>query len=219
MNRISILLVIVMAIVLAACGGEETTASPTADEPTATAIPTPSPSEPSETAAPTTGTGAESPVAIPSFDLDGDPELAARFPDTVDGQPLQVQSIDGDTFATMGGSDPTFTEFLDAVGAELQDVSVAFGGAMFGETVLSVGAFRVLGASEEELEREFIGASEAAGEMSGLSEATVGGKQVRTAQDPSGETDVQVFIYTQDDTLYFMTGSEAHVAEILEALP
>ena len=106
--------------------------------------------------------------AIPSFDTNGDPELAARFPDTVGGAPLQVQSFRGDVFMAGGGSDPSFTAFLDSVGAELDDVSVAFGGVMTAENPVSVGAFRILGASEDDLEREFIAASEETGEVSGL---------------------------------------------------
>ena len=208
MKRISILLALVLTLVVTACASEETTTpSPATPEPTPTATP-----EPTEDG--TTG----SPGAFPSFDLDGDPELAGRFPETVGGQPLEIQSLDGSTFAAMG-DDPIFDEFLAAVGAEATDVSVAFGGAAFGEEVLSAGAFRVRGASEDELEREFIAASEEGGDVPQLTEQTVGGKDVWTAADASGETDVQVFIYTKDDTLYFLTGSLEHVTEILEALP
>lgn len=211
MNRISILLVALLAFVAAACSSEQA-ASPSAEsQAPATQEPT---AEPSSEA-----TESASAVALPSFDLNGDPELAARFPDTVGGQPLQVQSIRGDTFAGMGGTDPAFQEFLDSIGADLEDVSVAFGGAASGESVLSVGAFRVLGASEDDLEREFVAASEEAGDISDLTEATVGGKQVLTGADASGETDLSMYLYTKDDTLYFFTGAEALVAEILEALP
>ncbi|HJP71168.1 MAG TPA: hypothetical protein VJ975_05565 [Candidatus Limnocylindria bacterium] len=215
MKRITILLVALLALVVSACASEQATPSvqPT---PAVTEEPTPEPSseapEPSESADASIG-------AFPSFDLNGDPELAARFPDTVGGQPLQVQSMRGDTFMSIGGSDPAFEEFLDSVDAELSDVSVAFGGAASGDSFLSVGAFRILGASEDDLEREFIAASEDAGDITGMEQANVGGKDVWTAVDPSGETDASVYLYTKDDTLYFLTGSEAEVAEILEALP
>lgn len=209
MKRISILLVALLALLVVACASEQ--ASPTLEP---TADPTPEPTveapEPAES---------EPPTALPSFDLNGDPELAARFPDTVGGQPLQVQSFRGDTFATMGGGDPSFEAFLDSVGADLEDVSVAFGGSVSGEDILSVGAFRVLGASEDELEREFIAATEEEGDVTGLSRDSVGGKDVWTATDPSGQTGTSVFVYTKDDTVYFLTGTEELVAEILEALP
>jgi hypothetical protein len=208
LKRISILLIALLALVVSACAGDTASSSPSASEPVATQEPTAEPSE-SEAAEETVG-------AVPSFDLNGDPELAARFPDTVGGEPLQVQSMRGDTFMSMGGSDPSFEAFLDSVGAELSDVSVAFGGGASG---VSVGAFRVLGASEDDLEREFIAASEESGDVSGLTQTSVGGKDVWTASDASGDTGMSVFIYTKDDTLYFLTGTEEQVAEILAALP
>lgn len=210
MKRISILLIAMLALVVSACANEAgSSASPT--EPVATEEPTPEPSE---------STAAEETVgAFPSFDMNGDPELAARFPDTVGGAPLQVQSFRGDVFMAGGGNDPSFTAFLDSVGAELADVSVAFGGVMTAENPLSVGAFRILGASEDDLEREFIAASEESGDVSGLAQTSVGGKDVWSASDPSGTAGMSVFIYTKDDTLYFLTGSEEQVAEILAALP
>jgi hypothetical protein len=208
LKRISILLVLLLTLVVSACASEEaTTPSPATPESTPTATP-----EPTEDG--TTG----SPGAFPSFDLDGDPELAGRFPATVAGEPLQLQSLGGDAFAA-AGPDPVFDDFLEAIGAEATDVSVAFGGALIGEETLTAGAFRVRGASEDELEREFIAASEDAGEVPELTEQTIGGKDVWTATDESGETDMQVFVYTSGDTLYFLTGSLEHVTEILEALP
>ena len=214
MKRISFLLIALVALVASACSSDQAGSSASASEQAATQESTPSPeAEASESEA------AASVGAFPSFDLNGDPELAARFPDTVDGQPLQVQSMRGDTFMSMGGSDPSFDAFLESVGAELSDVSVAFGGAASGESVLSVGAFRVLGASEDDLEREFIAASEESGDVSGLSRTSIDGKEVWTATDATGASDMSVFIYAKDDTVYFLTGTDDQVAEILAALP
>jgi hypothetical protein len=204
LKRISIPLALLLTVVVAACSSEEAT--------------TPSPATPEPTPAPTEDGTTGSPGAIPSFDLDGDPELAGRFPATVGGQPLEMQSLAGETFAALG-SDPVFDDFLGAIGAEATDVSVAFGGVVIGEETLTVGAFRVRGASEDELEREFIAASEEGGDVPELTEQTIGGKDVWTAADESGETDVRIFIYTSGDTLYFLTGHVEHATEILEALP
>ncbi len=218
MKRISFLLVALLALVVTACAGEEA-ASAAPSEADATVQPTPEP-EPSEAA--TASEPAGSGLAIPSFDLDGDPELADRFPDEVGGQPLTVQSMRGDQMAGLGGADPTFEEFLDSIDAELSDVSVAFGGIFDPadpENVFSVGAFRILGATEDDLEREFLAASEDTGEFSGLEEGSVGGKDVLTGLDPSGESQLHVYLYTKDDTLYFLTGSEEQATEVLEALP
>ena len=216
MKRISILLIALLAFVVAACSSGEASPSATSSEPAATEEATPEPTE-SESEEPS---GApESAVAIPSFDTDADPELAARFPDTVGGEPLEIQSFGGDLFAAGAGSDPTFDAFLDSVGADLDDVTVAFGGSASAGAALSVGAFRIEGANEDDLEREFIAASEEAGDVSDLSQASVGGKDVWTAADPSGETGTSVCLYTKDDTVYFLTGTEEQVSEILAALP
>jgi hypothetical protein len=215
-KRTSIPLVVLLALAVAACSSEgAASASPSE---AATAEPTPEPVESAEPSAEPDASG----LALPSFDLNGDPELADRFPDTVGGQPLLVQSMRGDQMAGLGGADPTFEEFLDSIDADLTDVSVAFGGVFNAddpEGIFSVGAFRVLGASEDDLEREFIAASEDAGDFSGLEPASVGGKDVLAGADPSGETELRIYLYTKDDTLYFLTGTEEQAAEVLEALP
>jgi hypothetical protein len=200
LKRITILLVLL--VLVAGCAGQSG----------ATATPSPTP-EPTPTEEPE---GSE--AAIQSFDLNGDPELAARFPDTVGGEPLTVQSFRGDVFMT-GSPDPSFEAFLDSVGAELEDVSVAFGGLTSGDSVLSVGAFRVAGADEDELETEFLAATEAEGDIGGTERRSLGGKDVWTATDPTGEAAGSMFIYVKDDTVYFLTGSEEQAAEILAALP
>ncbi|HEX7171413.1 MAG TPA: hypothetical protein VF365_02270 [Candidatus Limnocylindria bacterium] len=214
MKRISIPLVLALTVVVAACSSEEA-ASAAPSEAVATIQPTPEPAESAEASEEPSG----SQLALPSFDLNGDPELAARFPDTVGGEPLQVTSMRGDQMGALGGSDPTFEEFLDSIGAELSDVSFAFGGVMSTESVFSVGAFRIVGANEDDLEREFIAASEDAGDISGFEDASVGGKDVLTGLDPSGETDASFYLYTKDDTIYFLTGTEEQAAEVLEVLP
>lgn len=197
------ILLALLVLVGAGCAGQSGSSA------TATPSPTPEPT-------PTEEESEE--AAIPSFDLNGDPELADRFPDTVGGEPLTVQSFRGDVFMT-GSTDPSFEAFLDSVDADLEDVSVAFGGLMSGDSVLSVGAFRVAGADEDELETEFLAATEAEGDITGAQRRSVGGKDVWAATDPSGEAAGSMFIYVKDDTVYFLTGTEEQAAEILAALP
>jgi hypothetical protein len=208
LKRITILLAL-LVLVAAGCASQ----SGSSEEPAATQTASPTP-EPTPTEEESEGSEA----AIPSFDINGDPELAGRFPDTVGGEPLTVQSFRGDVFMT-GSTDPSFDAFLDSVGADLEDVSVAFGGLMSGDSLLSVGAFRVVGADEDELETQFLAATEAEGDISGTERTSVGGKDVWTATDPTGEAPGSMFIYVKDDTVYFLTGSEEQAAEILAALP
>lgn len=214
MNRISILLVAVLALVVSACASSEGS-SPSASEPFFSASAEPEPTdepseEPSEDAGETVG-------AIPSFDINGDPELAGRFPDTVGGEAIQVISFRGDVLMSGGDVDPSFQEFLDATEAELDDVSVAFGGSQDGS--LNMAAFRVLGVSEDKLEQEFLSASEENGDIEGAQRSTVGGKDVWVAVDATGETSASIYLYVKDDTVYFLTGTEEQAEEILAALP
>ena len=221
MKRISILLIALLALVVAACSSGEESQSASATPPPATEEPTASETaEPSETSEPSQAPEASgSAAAIPSFDTNGDPDLAGRFPDTVGGEPLQVLSFRGDDPMMAGSVDESFEEFLDATDADIEDVSVAFGGSATGGEAFSVAAFRVLGVGEDTLEEEFLAASEDAGDVSDLEESSVGGKDVWTAADPSGETTGSAFIYVKDDTVYFLTGTEEQAAEILAALP
>lgn len=212
MKRITILLALLL-LVAAGCASQ-TGSSAEASEAAPTEEPTPEPTPTEEPSAD------ETVGAFPSFDANGDPELAARFPETVGGQPINVQSFRGDIFMAAGEPDPSFTAFLDSVGADLDDVSVAFGGAMSGESLLSVAAFRVLGANEDELETEFLAASQADGDIEGLAQTSVGGKDVWSAADATGAMPgLSMFIYVKDDTVYFLTGTEEQAAEILAALP
>lgn len=212
MKRMTIVLALLL-LVAAGCASE-TGSSAEASEAAATEEATPEPTPTEEPSAD------ETVGAIPSFDLNGDPELAARFPDTVGGEPINVQSFRGDTFMAGGGADPSFTAFLDSVGADLDDVSIAFGGAMSGESFLTVAAFRVLGADEDQLETEFLAASQAEGDIEGLDQTSVGGKDVWSAVDATGAMPgAAMYIYVKDDTVYFLTGTEEQAAEILAALP
>lgn len=214
MKRISILLIALLALVVVACSSGEASQTASASPPAATEEPTPS-----EDTEPSEAPEASESGAIPSFDTNGDPDLAGRFPDTVGGEPLQVLSFRGDDPMMAGSVDESFQEFLDATDADIEDVSVAFGGSATGGEGFSVAAFRVLGVAEDRLEQEFLAASEDAGDVSGLEESSVGGKDVWTAEDPSGTTTGSAFIYVKDDTVYFLTGTEAQAAEILAALP
>jgi hypothetical protein len=213
MHRPRLIVALLALVILAACAQ---TAAPTEGEaatPTETETPSPTPSpEPTEEAAETEDVG-----PLPSFDLQGDPELAGRFPDTVGGQPLEMASMRGDTFLSAGAdADPAFEEFLDRVGAELSDVSVAFGGVA-SETgeFLQAGAFRVLGVSQDDLEREFIAASEREGDISAFEQSSVAGKDVWTATQEG----TSVVLYAKDDTIYYLTGDAALAEEVLAELP
>ncbi|MGH2444900.1 MAG: hypothetical protein ACRDGD_02495 [Candidatus Limnocylindria bacterium] len=220
MKRTSILLVTLLMLVIAACSSDAgTSPSPSAAEPTPAAEPsdepTTAPEESEEAVASDDPLG--SGFAIPSFDLNGDPELADRFPDTIGGQPIQVLSMGGEAFAGAGDSDPAFDAFLDSVDAEYSDVSVAFGGSADG--TVGIFAFRIQGVPEDQLEQEFLSANEAQGEIANVQQETIAGKDVWSASSTDASLPGSAYIYVKDDTVYFLTGTSDQAAEILGALP
>jgi hypothetical protein len=222
-NRVLIgLLAVVLAGVVAACGGPQ--ASPEAQEtadasPVAQATPeaTPTPEETEE----------ESPTeaALPSFALpDSAPELAALLPDEIAGAQAFKLSMSGEEMlaAPEGGEiDPEFVAFLERLGAEPQDVSFAVSAGTGGDGSSTVGvfAFRVEGADSDQLEREFQAVMEAQGEAVEWSPASVAGKDVLTAPDPDTEGNT-MYVYTAGDIIFMVTApDEATAAELLTDLP
>jgi hypothetical protein len=210
MRRPALVALLAIIAILAACSDESgSTASADATESAA-----PSEAAQSESAEPSESTDA-SMGALPSFDLNGDPELAARFPDTVGGETLTTFSMRGDNPMFSAQSDPSFDAFLDNLGAELSDVSVAFGSTASAEP-FTVAAFRVAGANQDQLEQEFVAATEASGEATGFTEVSLGGKTVLSAEEATMGT---ILIYAKDDTIYWMSGTTEQAEEVLAVLP
>lgn len=226
MKRISILLVLLLAFVVAACSSEQAEPSATATaEATeeATPEPTAEPTESEESEAPDESETAGLPSGMPN--MNADPELEDRLPDSIGGESLQVFSFGGEWIEMMGGqggADPSFQAFLDSLGAEASDITMAIAAPTSAgeDNFVSITAFRVRGASEDELREEFMASAEDAGDVAGFSEESLGGKEVLMAADPTGELGgASFYLYSQDDTIYWMTGSEEQVTEMLEALP
>lgn len=194
-----------LAVLIAACSDGTPTAEPNQQatpEPTVAA-----------TSSQTEASPQGSDVAFPSFGLSGDPELQDRLPTEVGGQPLQTFSMRGDMFLTGGNADPAFQQFLDEIGAEMSDVSVAFGStASGGDTMVTILAFRVLGAEEDALTREAIGAFEEEGGATGFETRTIGGREVRVATDTSGQVGA-VYVWADGDTLFWITTTDEALAE------
>jgi hypothetical protein len=225
LKRISILLVLLLAFVVAACSSEQAEPSATASaEATeeATPEPTATPTESEESEDPSESETAGLPSGMPN--MNADPELEDRLPDSIGGESLQVFSFGGEWIEMMGGQgqDPSFQTILDSLGADASDITMAIAAPMSAgeDNFVSITAFRVRGASEDELRDEFMASAEDAGDVAGFSEESIGGKEVLMAADPTGELGgASFYLYSQDDTIYWMTGSQEQVTEMLEALP
>ncbi|MEP7082051.1 MAG: hypothetical protein ABI841_03635 [Chloroflexota bacterium] len=214
MKRTTFILLMLVALFVAACtsdqGGSSASATATAQADDATPEPE-------------TDGGSESAAALPSFDLPGSaPELEALLPDEIDGAETVKFSMGGaELMADEEGSgvDPEFIAFLERLGAQPDDISIAFAFSFTeaGDSA-GIGAFRVEGASSDELEREFMATMETEGEVDWQS-ANLAGKDVMTAADPDTEGNI-LYIYTVGDIVFFVTTPDEAVAtELLGTLP
>jgi hypothetical protein len=187
--------------VLAGCsGGSDASASPT---------PTPTRAVSSASA---------SASAAASGALSEAPELEALLPDTIAGEQTQKLSMKGATLMAGGAVDSSFTDFLDRLGAQPSDVSVAFATAVQADS--QAFAYRVAGTAPADLLREFqasVGASQGGSDMTWKS-VTVGARQVQ--QGASSSTDKAIYLIPHGDTIFVVvTGDPAIAAEIVASLP
>lgn len=215
MKRTNILLLMLVALFVAACTGDQAGSSATE---------APATQESEATPEPDSDGGSESEVALPSLDLPGSaPELEALLPDEIDGTEVVKFSMGGaELMADEEGSgvDPEFIAFLERLDAQPDDISIAFA-FTFTEAGDSagIGAFRVEGASSDDLEREFMATMETDGEVVDWQSASIAGKDVQTAADPETEGSF-VYIYTVGDIVFFVTTPDEDVAaELLGPLP
>ena len=219
MKRITFLLLTLLALVLAACsgnsGGSSTSVSASASAEAS------SPAESDDASEQPTESSSDG-TALPSMDMPNSaPELAALLPDEIGGQQVQKISMSGaELMAEGSGADPEFVSFLERVGAQPDDVSVAFVFTLSAEgDTAGIAAFRVAGASSDELEREFRASLDSEGETIDWQEQSVGGKDVLTAPDTNNE-DATQYLYTVGDVVFIVTStSEETAAELLEPLP
>jgi len=185
-----------VAILIAACSGTPATEDTPTEEPTAT--PTPA-SEPSED-----GSG-------PSFEP-GAGDLDSLLPDEVGGIALEYQFADGQGVLGSEGITPEVQDFLDRVGANMDEVSSAIG-IGFDEPssgFVSIFAIRVAGADEGSLRDEFRQLMEEDAD-SVATETSLGGKDVMAfgtaGQDPDG------YMYVHDDVVFMVAGSTPELTE------
>jgi hypothetical protein len=194
--RSSAWLAAALPILLVACSSGET-ASPT-PRPTLTPIPSASAG----------ATGAPREL----------PDLEALLPDEVGGEATQKLSMSGATLLGSGGGDPTFTDFLERLGAEAADVGVAY--AFTAEGTVQAFAYRVDGAATEMLVDELQASVETAQEAEvAWEEATVGDKSVRRGT-AAGATDAAIYVYGHADTAFIIVTEDPELAaEVATALP
>jgi hypothetical protein len=156
------------------------------------------------------------PASFPAHPHD-DRELEARLPESLGGVPISPISYCASR-SREGDGIPTSSDFLDAVGVDLTNVTVLRGmppaiGATRDHT--DVAAWRYRGVDEDRLRDTYIAMTvegyESADIDSTFTETEMGGKTVHEHSVDG------VILYVADDTMYLISG--ANCEELVAALP
>jgi hypothetical protein len=199
---------LMLALLLAACGGSGTSATASAQASLAV-----SSGQPTDGATPEPTAGGSAGTAQ---------ELEQLIPDAIAGITLQKFSMPGSEFVSSGGATEETQDFLEGLGVSTDDVAVAAGYGLSPDTGdgVAIFVFRAQGAGPDRLLSVFKEATDASrAQPLQWQPAELGGKQVERAVDPEQDGQV-VYLYATGDTLFFLAATqEDHAAEALAALP
>lgn len=203
MNRVrTIAALAALVIILAACG-------PTASSGSA---------EPSSQASIAESPASQAPAET-SANGNGGSELDAILPHEVDGIAIEYNFESG--AAAMGSEavPPESQAIFDRLGADVNDVSTAFGLAVDpadNTRIITIVAFRVAGADEGQLRQEFRASMEQEGNV--FTEDNVGGKNVLAYRPEGAQADS--YLYVKSDIVFLAGTYPVELAvEVLSALP
>jgi hypothetical protein len=143
-----------------------------------------------------------------------DPDLEARFPETVGGQPLFLQSMTGPEFLGTSVDDTSMRQLeaaLAAQGKTMDDVSIGLGSSADGSGILAI---RLRGGDARPLGDLFL-SFVAGGSDVEPEPVELGGKDV-TAITSGG---VSSYVYSSGEVVWVVTAVEPGLSEILAALP
>jgi hypothetical protein len=193
-----------LVIILAACGP---TASSGSGEPSSQASIAESPASQAPAETPANGNGGS--------------ELDAILPHEVDGIAIEYQFDSGAAAMGSEGVPPEAQAIFDRLGADVSDVSTAFGFAVdsadpANPRIITIVAFRVAGADEGQLRQEFRASMEQEGNV--FTEDNVGGKNVLAYRPEGAEEDS--YLYVKSDIVFLAGAQPVELAvEVLSALP
>lgn len=207
-----------MMLVLACGGGASATPAPGAPgQPTTPAVAVP----PAQLCAgqPTFS------LATPQPSFAQDNELNAKFPTTIDGQPVTgIQSGYYLTFLCYLGNTEQVNRFAGSVpGTNLAALSFGSARANVGGEDISISAFRLPGGDANQIIQHFaefavaIGADPSSITGSTQTQATIGGKAAYIFTDEDGDV---TYVYPSGDTVWSVSGStEEQAGTVFAALP
>jgi hypothetical protein len=168
---------------------------------------------------PSATTGAQTPASSDDLGNGGlpnssaDPELEARVPSQLGGQPVDKISFDGDTFLSSGttGSQGVDT-LLGTIGKTSSDLTVV----LAGNDAVTVFAYRIKGTSASQLLPQLVAAYQDSGELGAFTTRNVtlsGKKATQMDVTDSGTT----YLYAAGDTIYVLGGGDLSPALLAEA--
>lgn len=205
-----------LVVMLAACSS----AAPAGSTPPAvTPAPTASGTSPAVTTAPATAPGTSQQPG-PSFA--GDPELEARFPSQVGGQPvtnvMTARLVDFlRALSTSQAEIDTMRRTFLTIGIDLDTVVMGSANATVSGSLVGILAFRVPGQDANTLIQNYLLFS-SSNEGDTLSQETIGGKNVAVVRSAGGYA--STWMYANGDTLWSVSTSDQKAAEaVFAALP
>lgn len=196
---------LVVALVVAACGGATASSAPTATQAASLA-------SPAVTAAPPTATPAPTDLTIPSFalpSLHGNVSLEQLIPTEIGGEAVDTQSMTGQDYVGLS-SGKELIAVLTGLHKQPSDLSVALGT----NTQVVIIAVQVNGVPGSQLATALIHGTAQYADAT-ITQATVGGKQVQKIE-PSDGSDTQ-YLYAKDDVVFGVGGSGVTDAVLNEA--
>jgi hypothetical protein len=164
-------------------------------------------------------------LATPQPSFAQDTELNAKFPTTIDGQPVtRVQSGYYLTFLCYLGNTDQVNRFAGSIpGSNLAALSFGSGRATVGGEEITISAFRLPGGDANQIIQHFnefavaIGADPSSISGSTQTQATIGGKAAYVFTDQDGDVS---YAYPSGDTVWSVSGTtEEQAATVFAALP
>ncbi len=158
-------------------------------------------------------------VPSPSAAADADPELAAKFPPTIGGQAIEVQTYTARQLASSGMNKATLKAIksgLASVGKTLDDMT--FGYSTYANGDLS--AVRVHGVNAASIEPQVLRLLLSGFKHPKQTPTKLHGKKVIRVTDGKGSASGEpTYFYANGDVLWEVKAPEPDLAQIMQALP
>jgi hypothetical protein len=154
---------------------------------------------------------------LPSFRTDA--ELTAKFPKTIGGQPVNVQSFFFADMMAMGGTDPEdvqqINDALAPFGKSINDLTIAFANVGT-DPQTNITAVRVIGGDARAILTALLPTLIAELDNPQTTAGQIAGRDVTIVTEASG--DVTVY-YASGDTIWSIQAAEPALSEVIGQLP